>query len=375
MFDRVIYMRIVQVWNKGKAIVVMGPRQVGKTTLLKSICEEKGPYLYLNADDFLLKERLELEGVDVLRRIIGTHKTVFIDEAQRIEKAGITLKLIIDHFPEVQLVVSGSSALDISSQVNEPLTGRKFEFKLFPIAWAELEKDIEYLGIPTVIDRKLVYGMYPDVLNNDEDALTILQELGSSYLYKDIISLSGIRKPEIISKLVRALANQIGSEVNYTELGKTLRIDKNTVESYIDVLEKAYILFRLPPLSNNPRKEISSSRKIYFYDNGIRNMVIGDFRPIDQRNDKGALWENFLISERIKKQSYRGRIGFKYFWRSYQQQEIDYIEESNGVFSVYEFKYKVGKKFRFSKTFLKHYETVTQEVIDRDNFGAWLAMS
>lgn len=280
--------------------MVMGPRQIGKTTLLKSICEKKGPYLYLNADDFLIKERLELKGVDVLRRIIGTHKTVFIDEAQRIEKVGITLKLIIDHFPEVQLVVSGSSALDISSQVNEPWTGRKFEFNLFPIAWAELEKDIEYLGIPAVIDRKLVYGMYPDVLNNDEDPLTILQELGSSYLYKDIISLSGIRKPEIISKLVRALAYQIGSEVNYTELGKTLRIDKNTVESYIDVLEKAYILFRLPPLSNNPRKEISTSRKIYFYDNGIRNMVIGDFRPIDQRNDKSRYGKIFSFQNGLK---------------------------------------------------------------------------
>ncbi|MEN9332663.1 MAG: hypothetical protein RLZZ94_1753, partial [Bacteroidota bacterium] len=270
---------------KGKAILLLGPRQVGKTTLIQELIKVK-EYLFLNGDDPSIRSMLENASTTQLQSIIGNYKIVFIDEAQRISNIGLTLKLITDQFKSVQLLVSGSSSFEINNKTQEPLTGRKFEYHLYPISWEEFESEVGFLESQQQLEERLIYGMYPDVINNRQDANSVLRELASSYLYKDVLSIIGIRKPE------------------YNELSNLLEIDKATVSKYIDLLEKSFIIFQLTSFSRNQRNEIKNNRKIYFYDNGIRNMIINNLNPIDFRNDKGALWENFLISERIKIQNY-----------------------------------------------------------------------
>jgi uncharacterized protein len=274
-----------------------------------------------------------------IRSIIGKYKFVFIDEAQRIEGIGLTMKIITDRFKEVQLFASGSSSFDLSNKINEPLTGRKWEYQLFPISWEEYEMHHGYLHAEQQLENRLLFGFYPDVLNHAGDEIYVLRNLVNSYLYKDILSFSDVRKPEVLDKLVQALALQVGSEVNYSELAQMVNIDKNTVSKYIDILQKGYIVFKLGSFSRNVRNEIKTNKKIYFYDNGVRNMVIGNFNPLELRTDKGALWENFLISERVKQIKYKQSLARIYFWRTKQQQEIDFVEENAGKISGYEFKW------------------------------------
>jgi predicted AAA+ superfamily ATPase len=275
--------------------------------------------------------------------------------------------MIIDQFKEVQLIVSGSSELEINQSTQEPLTGRKFEYQLFPISWEEFENHVGYVEANTQLEERLIYGMYPDVLNNRSDAGEILKQLTTSYLYKDVLSITGIKKPELLDKLLKALALQVGSEVSYNELANLLMIDKMTVSKYIDLLEKAYIVFRLNSFSRNQRNEVKNNRKIYFYDNGIRNMIIHNLNPLELRTDKGALWENFLISERLKLQQYNQLYTNNYFWRTVQKQEIDFVEETNGQVTAYEFKWNSKGKAKIPAVFLNQYNAIGK-IIDKENF-------
>lgn len=357
----------------GKAVIVLGPRQTGKTTLLTQIAEELGEYLFLNADDPLIRQQLEGANTETLKRIVGTYEVVFVDEAQRIKNIGLTLKLITDQFPSVQLLVSGSSSLELASEINEPLTGRKWEYRLFPISWAELSHQQGYLKSLQSLETRLLYGMYPEVITNTGNEQAVLQQLSDSYLYKDLLSYEGIRKPELIQRLLRALAFQVGNEVSYSELARTIGANKRTVSAYIDLLEKAFVIFRLPPFSRNLRSEINSGRKIYFLDNGIRNALIANFRPVAMREDIGALWENFLVSERKKYLHYQEIPANMFFWRTKNQQEIDYLEERDGHLYAYEFKWNPKKRVRWPSSFRQAYANAKlQPPVNQENFTDFL---
>ncbi len=372
MYSRYIEHTIKQRIRSGKAIVVMGARQVGKTTLIRSVLKNKN-YLFLNGDDPKVKTMLTNPDTGQIRDIIGKYKYVFIDEAQRIEGIGLTMKIITDTFKDVQLFVSGSSSFDLSNKLNEPLTGRKWEYNMFPITWEEYEKHNGYLYAEQQLESRLLYGFYPDVINNQGDEIAVLRNLTTSYLYKDILSYAGIRKPEVLDKLVQALAFQVGSEVNYSELAQLVNVDKNTVTKYIDTLQKGYIIFKLNSFSKNLRNEIKTNNKIYFYDTGIRNMVIGNFNPINLRPDKGALWENFLIAERIKQIAYKQSLARCYFWRSKQRQEVDFVEEVSGKIFGFELKWNKRKTKKLPKTFTEAYKS-ENKIIDRDNFREFVVI-
>lgn len=365
MIERTIENAIKDKVNSGKAIVVVGARQVGKTTLINKILKDKN-YLFLDADDPSTRNFLQSPTTEQIRTFIGDYKYIFLDEAQRIQGIGLTLKIITDQFKEVQLFVSGSSSFDLGNELNEPLTGRKWEYELFPISWEEYENKIGIIKSEQQLENRLLYGLYPEVINNQGKEREVLKNLVNSYLYRDILAFSDIRRPEVLEKLLQALALQIGSEVNYNELSQLIGINKITVQKYIDILEKGYIVFRLNSFSRNIRNEIKQNRKIYFYDNGIRNMIIGNFNQLDLRVDKGALWENFLVSERRKQNIYKDTFTKMYFWRTKQQQEIDYLEESNEQIVGFEFKWNI-KKNKFPQNFMETYKAQGY-VIDRNNF-------
>ncbi len=356
-----------------KAIVLLGPRQVGKTTLVNELQQSFiGAAVYLNCDEPLVREQLTNASTETLANIIGNSQLVIIDEAQRVENIGLTLKLITDNFKKKQLIVTGSSALDLASEINEPLTGRKWEYYLYPISWGELTNGVGYLPALQQLETRLVFGMYPDVINNTGNEKEVLTNLVSSYLYKDLLSYKGIRKPRLLEQLLTALALQLGNEVSLNELSKLLQVDKNTVDTYIDMLEKAFVVFKLWPYSRNVRNEITSNRKIYFYDNGVRNAVISQFNPLALRQDTGALWENFLISERWKRQHYQQFTGKRFFWRTKTQQEIDYMEEDDGKLKAFEFKWKNNKNAKVPTSFKEGYPEASFEVVDKDNFYTFL---
>lgn len=353
--------------DSGKAIILLGPRQTGKTTLLTKIASETGNYLLLDCDEILVREKLEDANIENLKQIIGNHKLIFIDEAQRVKNIGLSLKIITDRVKDVQLLVSGSSTLELANEINEPLTGRKWEYLLLPISWQEFQEHYGFLKSQQQIEQRLIYGMYPDVINHPGDEEEVLKQLSNSYLYKDLLAIKSVRKPDLLPKLLRALALQLGNEVSTNELSNLLRVSKDTIASYIDLLEKAFIVFRLEPFSRNIRNEISTNRKIYFYDNGIRNALISNYNPLSMREDTGALWENFLINERKKYLLNNQLSANTYFWRTTQQQEIDYIEEKNGKIYAFEFKWSEKKKGRVSKTFIKAYNPEI-EIINKENF-------
>lgn len=362
--------QISDIINKrvGKAIILLGPRQVGKTTLINHILSNQTSHLFLNGDDPVVRQELSEANTEKLKQIIGTNTTVFIDEAQRIPNIGITLKIITDQLSNIQLFVSGSSAFELNHEVQEPLTGRKWEFNLYPISWKEFQSHVGFIQAKQELERRLIFGMYPEVINQKEDEKETLRQLTSSYLYKDVLSIAGIRKPEVIEKLLKALAFQVGNEVSYNELAGLIQVDKNTINTYLDILEKTFVIFRLQPFSRNLRNEISTTRKIYFYDNGLRNSLISNFSSLEFRQDKGALWENFLISERMKQNQYQSRHTSRYFWRTKQQQEIDYIEESDGKIQAFEFKSAIGKNPKPPRSFVNAYPEASFEVINMGNF-------
>ncbi len=353
---------------KGKAILLLGPRQVGKTTLLKQIAtNSKKEYLWFNADEIEVREILSNTNSDKLRRLIGNYKLIFIDEAQRIDNIGIALKIFIDTIPEVQVIATGSSAFELSDKIKEPLTGRKFEFNLFPISVEEMIQHSNTLTEKKLLEHRLIYGLYPEVITHIGNEKNVLINISDSFLYKDLFSLEKVKKPDLLEKLMKALALQIGQEVSYNELANLLGVDKETVERYIFLLEQTFIIFRLTALSRNVRNELKKSKKIYFYDNGIRNSLISNFSPLEIRADKGALWENFLISERQKHTHYNKIHKNQYFWRTTQQQEIDFLEERDGVLFAYEFKFTKNKA-KLPKTFSNNYPQHEFAVITKENY-------
>lgn len=366
MIDRTLSQKLKSRFFSGKVIILTGPRQVGKTTLLHSILGEQ-KHLFLNADDPTVKKLLTNPNTEQIKGFVGDHTIVFIDEAQRVENIGITLKLIVDQFADVQLIVSGSSAFELNSQLTEPLTGRKWEYKLFPISWKELQDHVGYLTAEQQLEQRIVYGMYPDVINHLGDEVDVLTNLVDSYLFKDILAIGGIRKPEYLEKLLSALAYQVGNEVSYNELAQLIGIDKNTVSSYITVLEQAFVIFRLGSFSGNLRNEIKTNQKIYFYDTGVRNTLIGNFDAMEDRIDKGAVWENFLVMERIKKLAYEKSLSKYYFWRTKQQQEVDFVETTANSVKGYKFKWNPKAKTKRPKTFINAYKSDIV-VIHRENF-------
>jgi len=370
MISRLLLPVLQRYLHNRKALLIIGPRQTGKTTLVQELTKNyQGPSRYLNADELLVRERLSDASTDRLRSIIGNASLVIIDEAQRVKNIGLTLKIIVDQLPDVKVIATGSSALDLASEINEPLTGRKYEFNLFPVSWQEWSAYTGLLEAEIGLEQRLLYGMYPDVLNNPGEEQRILANLVSSYLYKDLLSFNQVRKPVVLEKLLQALALQMGNEASYNELANLLSVSKETVIHYIDLLEKAFVVFRLHPLRRNLRQELSTARKIYFYDTGIRNALIGNFNPLHLRNDTGAIWENFLLSERMKKNHYTERLFAKgFFWRLVQGGEIDYVEENAGSFSAFEFKWSTAKKGKYPRPFQEAYPDSTFQTITPENF-------
>lgn len=375
MINREIQSSIESNLFKGKLIIIYGARQVGKTTLLKKIGEKfEGQSIYINCDEPDIRELLTDVTSTQLKNLVGNKKLVLIDESQRVKNIGITLKLFVDQVKEVQVIATGSSAFELSNIINEPLTGRKYEYHLYPISIRELNQNLSWLEVNRLLEERIIYGMYPEIILNPSEKKPLLKEITRSYLFKDILSYEGIRKPEILEKLLIALAAQIGSEVSHNELANTVGIDKDTITKYIDILEKAFIVFKLPPFSKNLRTEITKMRKIYFYDTGIRNALITNFNSLQSRNDKGSLWENFMISEKLKMNQAVGIDVKSFFWRTSQQQEIDYIEDIDGNLHTYEFTFNEKKKKQISKTFLNAYKTMSDTIVNNKNYGSFLGI-
>jgi predicted AAA+ superfamily ATPase len=367
IIPRTIQPAIENALFKGKVLVLYGARQVGKTTLLRSLQSGySAESLYLNCDEpdirLALSERTSTE----LRLLLGNHRLVLIDEAQRVRNIGLTLKLLVDNFPEIQVVASGSSSFDLSNDISEPLTGRKIEFLLHPLSVGELSAGASPFEVNRSIERYLRYGMYPAVVTGDDPAPAV-SEIARSYLYKDVLEYQTVKNPDLLHRLLQALALQIGSEVSYNELAALLRIDKVTVARYVSLLEQGYVIFHLPPFSRNLRKELGKQRKIYFYDLGVRNALINNFNPLAQRQDVGALWENFFISERLKSLHNRQRLPNTYFWRTYDGKEIDYLEEEAGQLTGFECKWK-DEAWRPPQEFLKAYPGSQVYLATRQNF-------
>jgi len=367
---------IVKDLFKKKAIIIYGARQVGKTTLVHELVKDLGmPVLFLNGDDADIRSLFSDFNASKFVPILGNHKIVILDEAQRIPDTGLVIKIINDNFKDSQLIVTGSSAFDLANRIKEPMTGRKFEFFLHPFSFSEMVDYHGFLSEKRLLEHRMVFGYYPEVALKNEDEMRLLKSLASDFLYKDLLNLGHIKKPVLLEKILKALALQIGNEVSYHELAQLLDSDKGTIEKYIDLLEKAYIIFKLNGLNRNVRNEIKKGRKIYFYDNGIRNAILGNFLPLNSRVDTGSLWENFMVSERVKLLSNRIDDVRIYFWRTSQKQEIDYIEESKGKISAYEFKWNPRKKPVFSRTFSNGYPGSVFKMISPDNLHEFLTQT
>ena len=373
MIKRILENKIVSLLGSGKAIIIMGARQVGKSTLLDTIFRDKKDILWMTGDDLDIQELFSQMTSTRLKALLGTTKILIIDEAQRIPDIGLRLKLITDQIKDVQVIATGSSSFELASRVNESLAGRKREFRMYPVSFSEMVSNTNLLEELRLIPHRMVYGYYPEVVSNPGNEPVILKELSDSFLYKDILSFESINKPDKVVRLLKALAFQIGSQVSYNEVAQLVGLDSKTVERYIDILEKSYIIFRLDSFSRNLRNELKSSRKIYFWDLGIRNLLIGNLSQIENRTDAGALWENFIIAERLKRNSYNGSIAQYRFWRTQQQKEIDYLEEANGQLDAYEFKWNDKKaNVRVPESFTKAYPEATFHVITPKNADEFL---
>ena len=343
---------------------------------MKSILSElPEDALFLDGDEADVREMLSNTTSTRLKSLVGKKQLIFIDEAQRIPGIGLTLKLFTDKLPEVQVLATGSSAFHLASQSSEPLTGRKYEFVLFPLSFRELADHASPLEEKRLLEHRLVFGSYPEIATHPGDERELLKLLAQSYLYKDVLSFERLTKPAILEKLVRALALQVGSEVSYRELGQLVGADNETIERYVDLLERCYVLFRLPSFSRNVRNEIKKGKKIYFYDTGVRNAILGHFSSLQSRSDAGAMWENYLVAERMKYLRYYSVDVQSYFWRTAQQQEIDYVEEGEGTLSAYEFKWSRKAKAKIPRTFLVNYPEAKTELITPETYENFLSGS
>jgi hypothetical protein len=361
---------LVELLQPGKVIVIYGPRRCGKTTLLRKMIECIGEeHIVSDGEDITVQDYLSSCSIEKLKRFVGNKKLLVIDEAQKIRDIGLNLKLIVDNVPGIKIVATGSSSFDLANQVGEPLTGRKYTLKMFPLAQMELNKVESPPETDSLLESRLVYGSYPEVVLIKEDASKVLylKELISSYLYKDILELDGIRHSDKILRLLQLIAFQIGKEVSYNEIASQLGMSKNTVNRYLDLLEKCFVVFRLKGFSRNLRKEISKNSRYYFYDNGVRNALINNFNQVDLRNDIGMLWENYIIMERMKKQEYTMSLANNFFWRTYDGKEIDLVEEREGKLFGYEVKW-TDKKKKKPREWLETYKNSEYSVINKKNY-------
>lgn len=373
MIDRSLDSIIRTNCYKGKAIIIIGARQIGKSTLIKQIFGQENDVLWLNGDDFDVRQMFDSVSSTRLKAIIGNNKVVIVDEAQRIENIGLKLKLITDQIPNVQLIATGSSSFDLNNKLSESLAGRKRVFKMFPISFVEMKDHTSLLEELRMIPHRMVYGYYPEVVCNPGSEREILNELTDSYLYKDCLAFDFVKKSDKIVNLAKALAMQIGNQISYSELGQIVGLDSKTTEKYINILEQCYIVFRLGSYAKNLRNELKSSKKIYFWDLGIRNAIIGNFKEIENRTDFGEMWENFAIVERLKMLNYKQSFSQPYYWRTKQQQEIDYIEELDGQLSTFEFKWNPNKaNVKQPSSFLDAYPNSSFKVITPQNIEEFL---
>lgn len=373
MIHRILEEKIQPLLGGNKAIIVMGARQVGKSTLLNQLLGENKNALWLNGDDIDVQNLFHEMSSTRMRALLGNNKFLVIDEAQRIPNIGLRIKLVTDQVSDVQVIATGSSSFELASKVNEPLTGRKREFKMFPLTFKEMVSHSNLLDELRMIPHRLVYGYYPEVVSNPGDEKNTLKELSDSYLYKDILSLDSISKPDKLVRLLKALALQIGSQISYNEIGNMISLDSKTVERYVDILEKSFIIFRLGSFSRNLRNELKASRKIYFWDLGIRNAIIGNLAQIENRTDAGELWENFAIAERLKQNAYQNSFAQSWFWRTQQQKEINYIEEENGMIHAFEFKWNEHKaRTKCPESFSTAYPDALFQVITPKNIEEFL---
>ncbi|MBI9069470.1 MAG: ATP-binding protein [Salinivirgaceae bacterium] len=365
---------ILKKLQPNKVVIVFGARRVGKTVLVKEILEKLDePVLSLNGEDINVHDKLSIRSVENYKQILGSYKVLYIDEAQKIPEIGLKLKLMIDEIKGLKVIISGSSSFDIYKDAGEPLTGRKYSLNLYALSENEYNKVENSISKIDKVRERLVFGNYPELLHlpDKEDKVDYLNEMVSSYLLKDILVYEDIKNSQKIFNLLRLIAFQIGGEVSLQELGRQLGISKNTVEKYLDLLRKVFILHKVEGFSRNLRKEITKNSRWYFLDNGIRNAVIANFNPVESRNDIGALWENYMISERLKFQEYKRLSSNNYFWRTYEQQEVDWVEERDGSLFGYEFKWKESR-VKVPSQWKNAYPDSSFEVINKDNFENWL---
>lgn len=357
--------------SPNKVVVVYGPRRCGKTTLinryLEKVADER--YLLVSGEDITVREYLGSQSISKLKDFVGKNSLLVIDEAQKVKEIGLNLKLIIDHIKDIKIIATGSSSFDLARNIGEPLTGRKYTLRLFPLAQLELMQIEQIVDTEANLDARLIFGSYPEIVLTNDNSLRerYLKEIVSSYLFKDILEMEGVRHPDKIVRLLQLLAFQIGGEVSFNELGGQLGISKNTVERYLELLEKVFVIFKLCGFSRNLRKEITKNARYYFYDTGIRNALINNFNPLNMRDDIGMLWENYIICERLKKLEYLSMPANNYFWRTYDQKEIDLVEERGGSLYGYEIKWKTGR-LRPPKTWLEGYKNAQYDVINRENY-------
>lgn len=372
--NRQIFNDLKNDFFKGKIIVLLGARQVGKSTLIKMLIQSTNEeVLWLDGENSDVHLLLKNPNSERLLQIAGKHKIIVIDEAQKIENVGSILKLFVDYHKEIQVIASGSSAFELRNSLNEPLTGRKFEFNLFPISFQEMVQHTNLVNEIRQLPQRMIYGYYPEIVIQVGQEERLLKFLSDSYLYKDIFLFKGIKKPEKILELLRLLAWQIGSEVNYNELSNLLKIDNQTVESYVNMLEQSFVIYKLNSFHTNQRNELKKSKKIYFNDLGIRNALINDFRPVEIRNDVGNIFENFVINELRKQNEYKQIYGNFYFWRSTEQKEIDLIIEKNNHLSTFKIKWNPNKKVQMTKSFSNIYSNYSFHFIHKENFFEFIS--
>lgn len=358
---------------KGKAFIIFGPRQTGKTTFVEQLLAKVDKKtLYLNGDDADVRETLAKPNAIQIGQMLGDYEVLFIDEAQRISDVGLLIKIIVDRFKNVQVIATGSSAFELSGKINEPLTGRKYEMMLLPFSYAELVTDTDFLTEERSLEQRLIYGSYPEIINDAQNAEEHLKLLADSYLYKDLFALEEVKKPLLFEKIVKALALQIGSEVNFSELAQLVKADQKTVDKYISLLEKSFVVFSLPAFAGNVRNEIKKNKKIYFYDTGIVNAITRNFNSLTNRNDVGALFENYMIAERMKFLHQNQLEADCFFWRTTQQQEVDYVEKTKDKLLAVEFKWSERGKNKIPTTFTQAYPEVETLILSKAERGSFL---
>ncbi len=374
MVQRMIHDSVIQKMFKGKAVIITGPRQSGKTTLINMLLSryQDKKILQMNADDIAIRNQMEDITGNELKRLVAGYDIVFIDEAQRIKNIGLILKIVVDEIKKIQLIATGSSSLDLANEIKEPLTGRKYEYTLYPLSFGEL---VQYHGLleeKKQMTHRMVFGYYPEIVTSFGEESQLLHLLADSYLYKDLLAYEKISRPSLLDNILKALALQVGKEVTYHEVAQIVGADKGTVEKYINLMEKSFIIFKLPTLYRNVRNEIKKGKKYYFWDNGILNSILGNYNPVSSRTDLGTLWENIMVSERRKYLSFKQVIHQSYFWRTTQGQEIDLVEESRGRFSAYEIKYNPKRTWRISDSFTKAYQIDKIQIVNAKTFVDFL---